>query len=316
MLEGFVLRRKGFIDESFSPSRVSVQRMMDRGVIEAVVGIRLILWSAHLQTPPVTDQIGRRSMWVARRSAVFLMSLIIIMVSMGTLACVKGPDLAVMLRESDRPVADKARDAGRNPAAVVEFLAVGEGMTVIDLLAAGGYYSEVLAEAVGPDGKVYAQNIEFLLKMRDGVNDKAMTTRLAGGRRPNIERLDREFDDLGLAPGSIDLAMTALNFHDILGSRGKPAADQVLDVLRLALVPGGVLGVIDHAGNPGEDNTALHRIEEATVIDMIEEAGFRLDASSDILRNAQDDRTQNVFTPDMRGNTDRFVLRFVKTARD
>jgi len=230
----------------------------------------------------------------------------------GLSACVMTPELSMRLETGDRPVADKARDAGRKPAAVVGFLGVEEGMTVIDLLAGGGYYSDVLAEAVGPQGKVYAHNTKFLLKMRDGVNDKQLTARLANGRRPNIERLDREIDDLGLAPGSIDLALTALNFHDLHGG-GRKSTDGFLGAVRATLVPGGVLGIIDHSGKAGADNASLHRIQESIVIDIVEEAGFRLDASSDVLRNSMDDRSQNVFAPGMRGQTDRFVLRFVKT---
>ena len=65
-------------------------------------------------------------------------------------------DLASRLESGSRSAADKARDAGRKPAAVVNFLEINPGMTVIDLLAAGGYYTDVLAEAVGPSGKVYA----------------------------------------------------------------------------------------------------------------------------------------------------------------
>ena len=39
---------------------------------------------------------------------------------------------------------------------VLEFLGIGEGDKVMDVIASGGYYTEVLAEAVGPDGLVYA----------------------------------------------------------------------------------------------------------------------------------------------------------------
>ena len=57
-------------------------------------------------------------------------------------------DLAVALASEDRAAADRARDAGRKPAEVVAFLGIGPGMTVMDLIAAGGYYTEVLSLAV------------------------------------------------------------------------------------------------------------------------------------------------------------------------
>ena len=83
--------------------------------------------------------------------------------------------LTARLASSERPETDRARDAGRRPAEVVSFLGVKPGMTVIDLVAAGGYYTEVMSLAVGPEGKVYAQNSAFVLKLRDGANEKAIS---------------------------------------------------------------------------------------------------------------------------------------------
>ena len=67
--------------------------------------------------------------------------------------------------------------------------------------------------------------------------------------------------------------------------------------------------MIDHIGNSEADNATLHRIEERLVIDAVEAAGFRVEATSDVLRNSDDDRTKGVFDPSVRGHTDRFVLR-------
>jgi predicted methyltransferase len=215
--------------------------------------------------------------------------------------------LTAALARPDRPAADRARDAGRKPAEVIAFLGIAPGMTVIDLIAAGGYYTDVLSAAVGPTGKVYAQNTEYVLKMREGANEKAMTARLAGNRLPNVERLDRETSELGLAPGSLDAAVTALNFHDIYNGRGTEAAAGFLKAVFVALKPGGLLGLIDHSGGVGNDEE-LHRIDEARVSAAAKAAGFAVEAGSDILRNPDDDRSKNVFAPEIRGKTDRFVL--------
>lgn len=104
-------------------------------------------------------------------------------------------DLAAALASEDRAAADRARDAGRKPAEVVAFLGIGSGMTVMDLIAAGGYYTEVLSLAVGPTGKVYSQNPPRVLQFRDGANEKALSARLADGRLPNVERVNEQ--DLG-----------------------------------------------------------------------------------------------------------------------
>jgi predicted methyltransferase len=220
-------------------------------------------------------------------------------------------DLEAKLASPDRAEEDRARDAGRKPADVVEFLGIEPGMTVIDLIAAGGYYTEVLSLAVGSDGKVYSQNTQFVLEIRDGVNAKAISARLADGRLPNVERLDREIAELGLAPDSVDAAVTALNFHDIYNGRGPEAAAGFLKAVLSILKPGGVFGIVDHSGGAGDD-TELHRIDEKLAVEAALAAGFEVEATSDLLRNPEDDRTKNVFDPELRGHTDRFVLRLRK----
>lgn len=217
--------------------------------------------------------------------------------------------LSERLASDARPQADRDRDAGRKPADVIEFLGIEPGMAVIDLIAAGGYYTEVLAISVGPNGRVVAHNTDGVLKMRDGVNEKALSERLANNRLPNVSRLNRELKDLDGADGPFDAAITALNFHDIYNGAGPEAAVQVLSSVRGMLKPGGVFGIIDHVGAEGADNAALHRIEQARAIETAEAAGFVVEASSDILANPADDHTQGVFAEGLRGNTDRFVLK-------
>ena len=84
------------------------------------------------------------------------------------------PGLEDLLASDSRSEADRARDAGRKPAEVLEFLGIRPGMKVIDIIAAGGWYTEVLALAVGPDGHVVAQNPSFVLTYRDGALDEAL----------------------------------------------------------------------------------------------------------------------------------------------
>ncbi len=219
-------------------------------------------------------------------------------------------DIAAALAAADRSEEDRARDESRKPADVLTFFGVQEGMTVMDMIAASGWYTEVLAAAVGPDGKVYAQNPKVMLEFRDGAADKAMAARLANGRLPNVERLDREFDDLGLEPASLDFALTALNLHDVYNDN----PDDALAILKLAhslLKPGGVLGVTDHNGDPGADNAELHRMTKQQAIDVATQAGFTVE-KSDILANPEDDRTVFVFDESIRGRTDRFVLKLTK----
>ena len=220
--------------------------------------------------------------------------------------------LAEALADEGRAASDRDRDAGRKPADVIAFLGIEPGMKVIDLIAASGYYTEVLSLAVGSEGVVYSQNPEFVLKFRDGANDKALTARLAEGRLANVRRLDLALSEVTIEPGSLDAAFTGLNFHDLYNGRGPEVAAGFLDQTLKLLKPGGVLGLIDHSGNAGEDNEALHRIEESKVDAAVKASGFEMEAKSDVLRNADDDRTKNVFDESMRGRTDRFVMRLRK----
>ena len=221
-------------------------------------------------------------------------------------------DVGSNIRDGARPESDTGRDAGRKPAEVLHFLGLQENAIVMDVMASSGYYTEVLAHAVGSEGTVYAQNPPMMLKYRDGDYDKALAQRLKGGRLTNVVRLDRDMGDLGIPSESVDLAITALNFHDIYNSAGESAALALLSQVYGLLKPGGVFGVIDHAGNPEGDNNRLHRMDEAAMRGLIARSAFQLDGSGDLLRNPKDDRTGGVFAPDIRGNTDRFLFRLRK----
>jgi predicted methyltransferase len=80
--------------------------------------------------------------------------------------------------------------------------------------------------------------------------------------------------------------------------------------------PGGVIGVIDHVANPGGDTRAtvekLHRIDPDVIKADFQRAGFVLDGTSDLLRNPADDHSLLVFDPNIRGKTDRVVVKFKK----
>ncbi len=232
------------------------------------------------------------------------------------LALPANADLAADLAAATRSEDDRARDAGRKPAEVLAWLSIGNGMTVMDLIASGGWYTEVLSIAVEAEGTVYAQNPPIILQFRDGAYDKEISARLAGNRLGNVVRLDRDLEDTGLMPGSLDAAITALNFHDL---HNRPGGDEVasafLAAVKTLLKPGGVLGLIDHYGEPDQDNTKLHRLNVETALPIIQNAGFEL-TSSELLSNADDDHTTMVFDPAIRGKTDRVLYKLTKPLND
>ena len=222
-------------------------------------------------------------------------------------------ELAVSLDNPGRAQADKDRDAARKPAEVIAFSGIGFGMTVLDVMASAGYYTEVLAVAVGEAGTVYAQNPLGMLQFRDGATDKALSARLADERLANVVRLDGSMDDIELAAGSLDAAFTALNFHDTYYMAGNDATLGLLRQIHGKLKSNGFLILIDHVGSPDQDNAKLHRIPKQIAVDLATEAGFVVEADSDVLSHPEDDKTQMVFGKDIRGKTDRFVLKLRKS---
>ena len=229
------------------------------------------------------------------------------------------PEMSVYtaaVTNASRPDADRERDAGRKPAEVLEFLGVAPGMTVLDMFSGGGYYTEILSHTVGPEGQVIAHSNEAYLKF---VGDE-FEKRYLGGRLANAQVLMAENNQLSLAPDSLDGIMLVLSFHDMFlpASDGWPAIEigPLLAQLHSGLRAGGFVGVIDHyaaAGAlPSETGNTTHRIDPAVVIREMTAAGFVLDGQSDILRNPDEDYEKIVFDPELRGKTDRFVLRFVK----
>jgi predicted methyltransferase len=223
-----------------------------------------------------------------------------------------GSALATALASADRPAEDKARDADRKPAELMQFFGVKPGMTTVDIIALGGYVTEVLSVAVGPKGKVYAQNPPIALQLRDGMYAKQITERLANNRLKNVVRVDADLPASSqIPPGSVDVAITGMNYHDV---RNRNAADGVgfLKGIYVMLKPGGVLGVTDHVGNDGANNAHLHRIPKHFLLEDAKAAGFVVDGESDMLAHAADDHTKAVFDPTLRGKTDQFVVRLRK----
>jgi predicted methyltransferase len=203
-----------------------------------------------------------------------------------------------------RPASDKARDSIRKAPKILQFMGVKQADTVLDFIAMGGWYTEVLSYAVGPNGKVYMQNNPIPITERSTDERAERTSRLS-----NIEDYIGSIADL--TPNSIDFVMTALNFHDVY-NRSAADADQMLkDILRI-LKPGGILSIIDHEGTEGSDNATLHRITFENAVKAPLAAGFVLVGTSDILENPKDGHTLAPFDPSLERRTDRFVLKLAK----
>lgn len=234
-------------------------------------------------------------------------------------AAVVEPDVSIYaaaVASETRPEEDLASDAGRNPEAVLEHFGIQPGDVVLEMWAGGGYYTELLAHVVGESGRVVVHANTPILNFAG--EQHAM--RHADNRLPNTEILLAENNELALEADGFDAATIVLNYHDLYWSSEEYGWDQIdvpafLAELYKGIKPGGVLGIVDHqavSGSPSETGSTLHRIDSAIVIAELSSVGFVLDGESDVLANAEDDLTKSVFDPEVRGKTDRYVLRFRK----
>ncbi|UTW46574.1 class I SAM-dependent methyltransferase [bacterium SCSIO 12696] len=214
------------------------------------------------------------------------------------------------LNHPNRPAADKTRDASRKPAQLLAFYGIKPGMQVADMMSGGGYYAEILSRYLGAESRVYAQNNSIALER---FADKAMAERLNGRDLSNVVRLDRELEQPGFPAGQLDVVMMGLFYHDSywMNANRQTMNRSIFDALK----PGGVFALWDHRAQPGSgerDVKTLHRVDELLVIKEVLAAGFVLEANAEFLANSEDSHTLNVFQPEIRGKTDRFVLRFRK----
>ncbi|AJP71058.1 class I SAM-dependent methyltransferase [Sphingomonas hengshuiensis] len=219
------------------------------------------------------------------------------------------PSVATALADPARPQADKDRDAARHPAEILAFVGVEPGAKVGDYFMGGGYWTRILAVAVGPKGHVHGfQPAEFARPPKPG--DAPLSAVY-----PNVTIVQTPAADVAFAE-PLDAILTFENWHDLHSPRfttpdfSKVSAKRLYDALK----PGGVLLVADHVaavGTADAPNT-LHRIDPAKARAEIESAGFKFEAALPVLANPADPHTANVFAPEIRGKTDQFVYRFRK----
>jgi predicted methyltransferase len=250
-----------------------------------------------------------------------------------------------ILSSPDRTTADRTNDLRRKPEQMLGFIGIRPGIIALDLSAAGGYTTELLARSIGPTGKVYGQS-----RPRDPNQAPTASPVPEGNSRPNLApvatppappaaprpspvaladrearlheagipaapiiALSRPFEDPvpSELADQIDLVTLMFNYHD-LGHLGVNRAAMNRAVFR-ALKPGGLYVIADHAGRPGtgiSESGTLHRIEEAFLRQEVEAAGLRLVEEGTFLRNPNDPRDKN--TPDPPQPKDEFVLKFVR----
>lgn len=243
-----------------------------------------------------------------------------VLLALMTLGSTTGAVPATITAAVDNPARSdtyRALDSERRPAEVLAFAGLRPGMRVLDVGTGGGYYTEILAQAVGPNGAVVGWSGEAFARRPN----EAQALGRIRERFPNVTFYLTPTTAMALPRQSFDLVLLHLFFHDFYWesaefglARVEPSA--VVAELFAAAKPGGIVVVADHVAGPGREPRAevdaTHRIRPEVVRAAFEAGGFQLHAESDLLRRPEDDHTRRIFDPAIRGRTDRFMFRFRK----
>ena len=226
------------------------------------------------------------------------------------------PAIDAAIANESRLDEHRERDARSHPQVILDLLQLKPGDDVVDVFGGGGYYAELMAAMVIPGGSVVLQNNKPYSRWVE----EQIQKRYVDEGVPGISLLMSEVDELNLGSQKFDVAIMVMSYHDLYYNnpdRGwfETDIDLFFSQIHAALKPGGRLMIIDHSAASGSGSSAaqdLHRIDESYAKQEIARNGFKLIASSDVLRNPNDDRAKLVFDKTVRGETDRFVLLFAK----
>jgi predicted methyltransferase len=224
------------------------------------------------------------------------------------MAAAQAPDYAALIAAPDRSDADRQTDMRRDPTKLLAFTGAKPGMKVLDMGAGAGYSTELMARAVGADGTVYAQESALVMeRVKDKFDIRAQTPAMK-----HVVHLIRNYDDpVPSDLGGLDLITFFFAYHDT--SYMPVDRAEMNRKLFAALKPGGILVIADHSARPGDGvkvAKTLHRIEESTLRQEIEAAGFKLVGEGDFLKHPEDPRDAAVFRPAV--PVDEFVLKYQK----
>jgi predicted methyltransferase len=225
------------------------------------------------------------------------------------------------------------RNEYRHPVETLEFFGLESGITVIEILPGGGWYTEILAPFLKSNGKYYAAHfspnstLAYQRSMLTSFQAKlAENPELYG--ETTITHLNPPLATYIAPPDSADLALTFRNVHNWIMAGTQ---HEHFDAFYKAVKPGGILGVVEHRAPEGSSMEFMSTsgyVTEDYVIELAEQAGFEFVESAEINANPKDrkDYSAGVWTlpPTLQlgeegrdeylaiGESDRMTLKFRK----
>lgn len=220
------------------------------------------------------------------------------------------------LTADHRTAEDLKNDSVRKPVETLSFMMIKPGDIVLEVEAGGGYFTSLLAETVGEEGKVYMQNPAAFDSFFGGGDPPRLATLPA-----QVSYLRSQFDDFeGVPDASVDAATWVMGPHELWytpegtdGNLGDPTMS-FREIARV-LKPGASLYVQDHRapiGSPESTGGDTHRIDQNHIDMLAASAGLVKTAESSLFSHPDDELTLNVFNPEIRGKTDQFLVRYTK----
>ncbi len=207
-----------------------------------------------------------------------------------------------------QPEAVQARYGARNPRATLEFFGIEPGMTVVEALPSGGWYSKILIPYLGEEGRLIGANYPISLfeqfgfatpEFMEDIADwpETFPTEAAGWCENDCATVEGFW--LGALPeshqGTADAVLFIRALHNMARFQNEGIdqfLDQAMNDAFAVLKPGGVFGVVQHEiSEEVSDEAATGAggyLKRSFVIAAAEAAGFVLDEVSDINANPMD----------------------------
>jgi ubiquinone/menaquinone biosynthesis C-methylase UbiE len=156
------------------------------------------------------------------------------------------------------------RDAWQKPDLIMDALGIGEGSVVADVGAGGGWFTVRLARRVGPNGTVFAQDLQPQML-------EAIKRRVGREGLRNVDYVQGSLDDPRLPPGRLDAVLIVDAYHEL----ANPI--ELLRNVSASLKTTGRIGIVDFTLEGGGPGPPLNqRKSEKSVIKEARQAGLRV----------------------------------------